>query len=693
MKPTKVENGLLTENKVWCCPREDKFDCCDDQYEWMCFNQCNPNGGNTIQNGICVGGDPNPEEGTCDGNYTPSGTGPLSADNFEKTTQSNTNPQNPIGNKPGAHQLDRTIKKELSMLKERQIILTEQVVTSEVEYCKCNNYDDATASCNIPPGRWPGPVGPNGGTIANMNLHAVGNPATTMFGANVGDNFCELWASQGGQVNNGGSCGNCVNYSNGIVGCTETYVVMDVVQTNNQIQGQPVYHVTSPPSYLCGGGGSGSDEYHMWTECSNFTGAGGSQSMTWSGLPGYISGADPNNSLIFYDWIDTTIGGISVGDVIKIDLAANNQTYTLCLQYDGVTTNVTPVTPWNSPLTIVSPHPNCDDCINNEMPYCCLLGGTPCFQITSPTECDWGTTYPDLPTCQANCGDPEERGCLDPMALNYNECCPNTPGCIPILPDEECCRFEHEPDQEGCMDSTAINYMTCCDPNIPGCVPTLPNPECCRHEGGDGCDHPLWLALNTTGPGGKDEYCKICSDPTSPYFGNHPLSFTSIQTYSYFAGGVNYCHCCDPIITDDPCKTNPKDCWFCEPGDIDISGWQDPMALVNANGGCIQFSSTNTTYASSYAGQMFTTKIDCENTTECRPSNGEMIECQCCNGGNPQSMSQSVPANPGCSVLEVGGLWNCQPQQSQPISCKKPLPTNDVPIELAEEIKRYKTLL
>ena len=137
-----------------------------------------------------------------------------------------------------------------------------------------------------------------------------------------------------------------------------------------------------------------------------------------------------------------------------------------------------------------------------------------------------------------------------------------------------------------------------------------------------------------------------------------------------------------------------KDCWFCEPGDINTSGWVDPMALVNANGGCIQFLSTNGAFTSSYSGQMYPTQSDCNANSECAPTRGDEILCQCCKGGNPQSMSQSVPANPGCSVLNGGGYWNCQPAQSQPISCKKPLPDlPDIPIELAEEIKRYKTLL
>ena len=389
------------------------------------------------------------------------------------------------------------------------------------------------------------------------------------------------------------------------------------------------------------------DEYHMWTECSGFVG-GGSESMTWSGLPGYVSGADLSNSQIFYDWIDTTVGGINVGDVIKIDLSANNQNYTLCLQYDGVTNNVTPVTPWNSPLTIVSSHTDCEDCIKEPVEnFACMTGvagpagSTTCMGPGNYTmgQANVQNIYPTMAACQADpeCGDdPEERGCLDPMALNYNQCCQNIPGCIPVLPNPECCEYE-QGDHKGCMDSTAINYMTCCDTNIPGCVPTANSPECCKYEG-------------------------------------------------------------EP----DPCKLNPKECWFCTPGDIDTSDWQDPMAIVNANGGCIQFLSTSGPFASSYSGQMFTTKIDCENNTECSPSDGgETKHCTCCKKGENGtisgfSLSTAIPVGDSCSQFNNSqpGLYGCVDTNLWSLSkCKNqgPIPTNNT--QLSEEIKRYKQLL
>ena len=84
---------LLTEKKVWCCDEGYDIDnCCAQHYEWMCFNTCNDGGygSNYMANGECVGGSPNPQDGTCSGGYTPGG-GPLSADDYGVDTKSNSN--------------------------------------------------------------------------------------------------------------------------------------------------------------------------------------------------------------------------------------------------------------------------------------------------------------------------------------------------------------------------------------------------------------------------------------------------------------------------------------------------------------------------------------------------------------------------------------------------------------------------
>ena len=216
----------------------------------------------------------------------------------------------------------------------------------------------------------------------------------------------------------------------------------------------------------------------------------------------------------------------------------------------------------------------------------------------------------DLSCCRYEGGD-EDRGCMDPNALNYNECCDTTdPNCIPNIDTKECCRYEGGTEDKGCMDPNATNYNVCCDGD-PNCTVIGPNPECCRYE-------------------------------------HEP----------------------------DPCKTNPKECWFCKGAGVP----------------CIQFSQTSAAWTAAYTGIKYPTQADCMTNSDCGERGGELEYCQCCNGGNAQSMSQQVPIGT-CSSLNggVNNLTNCQPQQSQPINCKNPLPTIDP--GLFEEIKRYKQLI
>jgi len=267
-------------------------------------------------------------------------------------------------------------------------------------------------------------------------------------------------------------------------------------------------------------------------------------------------------------------------------------------------------------------------------------------------------------------------------------------------------------------------FEGCTEPLWPSTMPTPtgPRPMCSSNS----CTNPLYPA-NPNGPYG----CYNCGNTMwqahvafyqhvgSPNPGdvvhvNHTACSGSVTFclryvgYQQPAGTINMqiladvsstpensCKDCeDGGSGDDPCKLNPKECWFCELEDINTSDWVDPMALVNANGGCIQFGSTNTTYTSNYSGQMYTTQSDCTANSPCSEDGGDdKIQCQCCDGGYAQSMAQWVPATPGCSVLNGGGLYNCQPQQSTPISCGDDHERPGDAVELAEEIKRYKELL
>ena len=124
------------------------------------------------------------------------------------------------------------------------------------------------------------------------------------------------------------------------------------------------------------------------------------------------------------------------------------------------------------------------------------------------------------------------------------------------------------------------------------------------------------------------------------------------------------------------------------------------MALVNANGGCVQFLNTNSTFASNYTGQMYMTQSDCTNNSECKPTRGgdKQKNCTCCKkteGGTISgfSPSTSIPVSDSCSQFNgQNGSYGCVETTLWSLSkCKKPLPKNDTP--LSEEMKRIKELL
>jgi hypothetical protein len=204
--------------------------------------------------------------------------------------------------------------------------------------------------------------------------------------------------------------------------------------------------------------------------------------------------------------------------------------------YNGMPTNFDPnPTPQGTCWSSFSP----DSCNPQQTggDWCCLPGGgTPCFQISFPTECDWGITYPDQASCQANCGggggvingvrsccDPSIEYTLAPASLtvfNAQGVMPgqagvfnftHAPGSNPPNTGWGCWEFidnangpitgyQHagygiEPDcaylqqnfppgvpgmhrccerqeERGCMDNGALNYMQCCN----GAPPTQCTP-------------------------------------------------------------------------------------------------------------------------------------------------------------------------------------------------------------------------
>tara|TARA_R110002167_G_scaffold107948_1_gene275838 strand:+ start:129 stop:1121 length:993 start_codon:yes stop_codon:yes gene_type:complete len=216
-------------------------------------------------------------------------------------------------------------------------------------------------------------------------------------------------------------------------------------------------------------------------------------------------------------------------------------------------------------------------------------------------------------------------------------------------PSTECGSQVNE--DRGCMDTNALNYNECCDTTDPNCIPNIDTKECCRYEGGTedkGCMDP-----NAT------NYNVCCNgDPNCTVIGPNP-------------------ECCKYEHEPDPCKTNPKECWFCK----------------SAGNPCVQFSQTSASFTATYTGIKYATQADCMTNSDCGERGGELEHCQCCNGGYAQSMSQQVPIGT-CSSLNggVNNLTNCQSSQSQPINCKKPGPIDGFPVGLSESLIRMQKL-
>jgi len=262
-----------------------------------------------------------------------------------------------------------------------------------------------------------------------------------------------------------------------------------------------------------------------------------------------------------------------------------------------------------------------------------------------------------------------------------------TPGdaCDTLTNSCKCCPDDLGGEERGCLDPNATNSGQCCPQNnYQGCVPTIQFDKCCEYDRYDPCKDPEY----------SGEECFICRMPGPlgcQSLAQLGMSVSSAMNNSYnIYNDVNLCNATEKCRPDDRGSEDPcipvdgqmpsnwneeTECWYCkEPGSPTCSNAGPNAPFICASQTC------------------YNLIADCHSQSECGPSSGEMIECQCCDGAFPQSMLQQVPANPGCSVLNGGSLYNCQPQQSAPISCKKPLPTNDFPVGIAESILRMQKL-
>jgi hypothetical protein len=131
----------------------------------------------------------------------------------------------------------------------------------------------------------------------------------------------------------------------------------------------------------------------------------------------------------------------------------------------------------------------------NPAPYTCIQSTNPNTNMCEVSGCgsvpvgSVPSGFGDPPSTTYNgcvSTDPviDERGCMDPNAINNGECCPgnNYPGCVPNIPtNRECCEYEGGTEDKGCMDPNALNNGECCNGD-PNCTAIAPNPECCRYD-------------------------------------------------------------------------------------------------------------------------------------------------------------------------------------------------------------------
>ena len=313
----------------------------------------------------------------------------------------------------------------------------------------------------------------------------------------------------------------------------------------------------------------------------------------------------------------------------------------------------------------------------------------------------------------------DKEGCDDPTALNYGICCDGDPNCTPTISNPKCCRYEGGDEDRGCMDPNALNYNKCCDTTDPNCVPNIDTKDCCKYDvepsihvwdlgtccqPGQACglwypmlgsslgisfvvtnpvyqqaNNDLWLALGSPAVG---DFNRIYAQGTCvEYIGLIPLNTYPIWN----ASSVN-----NTFLNSWPLDTNLYNDCKCEDGrgGTEDKGCMDPNALNN--GECCN-------------GDPNCTAIY-PNPECCRYEDNPVDEiyCECCDKfGDNISMVQTVSSPADCigaenTVYSGMGVYGCNvsPVSGGPgTKCKKPIPTNDFPVELSEEIKRIKELL
>ena len=305
-------------------------------------------------------------------------------------------------------------------------------------------------------------------TALNFDLAAThpcsaGSPSFTCANCNSQPDYCGP----------GNYPGDCCTYPQPILGCTDS-------NANN-------YN----PNATIDNGSCTYNEFHLFTDCGPILSNMGSQGVTWNGLPGYDPAGSTNptiaatNSLLFY----TFLGSPNIGQLVKIELVNfNGNILTLCLEYDGSTNQNTIVGSINSPITVISTHGDCNDCMA-------------VYGCTDSTAINYNAN--------ATINDPNNPcvyaipGCTDPLALNYD----------PLATvDDGSCLYDLEPCCEWCQNPTPGNPPTGCYDwmcnNVDYCPPDIISDNPCDElENYVLITYPNWQG---TGPLDVTHFCEKC---------------------------------------------------------------------------------------------------------------------------------------------------------------------------------------
>ena len=310
----------------------------------------------------------------------------------------------------------------------------------------------------------------------------------------------------------------------------------------------------------------------------------------------------------------------------------------------------------------------------------------------------------------------DKEGCDDPTALNYGICCDGDPNCTPTISNPKCCRYEGGDEDRGCMDPNALNYNKCCDTTDPNCVPNIDTKECCKYDVDPGpaptcysCVDPdnfdLSVTLNNT-----TMYNSIGNGTAFP----NPTVISGPATWINWWGGGTGAYSYGGFTSIGPNPISPNSyCLFNYPsvwgGNSSIGGSTDPSYVAKCEDGrggsedkgCMDPNALNN-------GECCNGDPNCTaiypNPECCRYEDNPVDEiyCECCDKfGDNISMVQTVSSPADCigaenTVYSGMGVYGCNvsPVSGGPgTKCKKPIPTNDFPVELSEEIKRIKELL